>query len=84
MNIGYTCNCAQCSETLEPDYPEECPETCASNHPVYGTDGTLWGQLRGWLFGAYIIDPSPECDCPTADEIAEDRAEARADAREDR
>ena len=24
------CNCRQCNGTLEPDYPEECPDSCAS------------------------------------------------------
>ena len=30
MNFGYTCNCAQCNGTLEPDYPPDCPDSCAS------------------------------------------------------
>jgi hypothetical protein len=63
-------------------FPPDCPDECASNHPIYGTDGTLLGQLRGWLFGAYIIDPAPDCDCPSPAEIRAEREEARAEARE--
>lgn len=91
--IGYTCNCPQCSGTLEPDYPEECPDSCRSMQVVYSECGgvgqcecfpdTLRGRLALWWQGPCAVDLSPECECPTADEIAENRAEARAEATRD-
>lgn len=93
VNIGYTCNCAQCNGTLEPPEAPECPDLCRSMQVVYSECGgvgrcecfpdTLRGWLNAWWQGPCAVDPSPECDCPSPQEIAEDRAEARAEAMRD-
>ena len=88
-----TCNCRSCRGD-GPDDPEECPDSCHSMQVVYSECGgigacecfpkTLRGRLALWWQGPCEIDPEPECDCLSPEEIKADRAEARAEAREDR
>ena len=82
MNIGYTCNCDQCNGTLEPDYPPECPETCASMRRCPDGCGGCAGNVGPNCEHCKFHVPD-DCDCPTPAEIRADREEARAEARRD-
>lgn len=90
----YSCPCAQCNGTLEPNYPEDCPDTCRSKQNVHVECGstrackcfprTLLGRLCMWLVGPCGIEEDPECDCPAPAEIRAEREERRAEARSDK
>ena len=82
------CHCQQCNGTLEPDYPEECPDTCASMVVVHEKCGGIGGCecfLHKHLgIKACAEVPAQNCDCPTAEDIASDKADAVEHARESR
>ena len=88
VTLGSTCNCPQCSGTLEAPEAPECPETCASWHPLHSKCGALMDDCQCFLhkylgFSPCEFDAAPECDCPSPKEIKDDREEARAEARRD-
>ena len=49
------CNCRQCNGTLEPDYPEECPDSCASmQEPTEcGECEELMEECVCWIYGTW-------------------------------
>lgn len=85
---------ADFDRAFPPDCPDSCRSMQIIWSQCGGVDmcscyahlphGTRWfWRLRDWLiFGQEICVPltDNECDCPSAEEIAADRAEARADA----
>ena len=81
-----SCRCPSCNGD-GPDYPDECPDTCASMTVTYekcGGVGECICFLHRFLgLAACAEETTADCDCPSPEEIAEDRAEARADARAD-